>query len=557
VAIPVFQFGTFSDVDLTVFAGAVFSFGGRIHTNGNFFLTAQDGGTTTMTDKVTAVGDFIRQRMQNGLAIAPAGFNGTIRAATAPNTFRSLLINEGSLTDGVGSPPNANWSNISLTTYNGYIRDGGCPPPGPPAQPCPVPDRGTGAKKLQLALVTPGVGGSNPDLVRRPPPGEDINKPVLFGERLYGKVSLRILLSDTPADILNLPTVTGTAPVRLGDDAGAGLTLDWSAAGNAPAGYGPVDATHPPIARSPGVQTVQTAWATPTPGPAPGAATSINVVIPGGGLAGAFHSPGDLGNNGNALIGTIEILNNNAPFPPTHNVYIDCQSITATQFKSCRNHTAANALPVVPNNSFISITEGGVNYVVRTAGAGVVAAGVTVDYNVTSAGGTAAFASNTFWMRSTADNTWSVVTCTGVTSNTNQGGPNPPGSNPRPADYAHCPASRCLTWSFIYKPAKGVKRGPFSAKLTWTAPVEDFDLYILDAKYGDVGHCGASAGSAEYVSVDTPVPGHKYLVVVDEYRSIPDTVHVTVSFPGAPFKAQTPVAPNTVVIFPFACGVPS
>ena len=138
-----------------------------------------------------------------------------------------------------------------------------------------------------------------------------------------------------------------------------------------------------------------------------------------------------------------------------------------------------------------------------------------------------------------------------------QGGPNPPGSNPRPADYAHCPASRCLTWSFIYKPAKGVKRGPFSAKLTWTAPVEDFDLYVLDAKYGDVGHCGASVGNAEYVSVDAPVPGHKYLVVVDEYRSVPDTVHVTVSFPGQPFKAATPVAPTTVGIFEFACGVPS
>ena len=138
-----------------------------------------------------------------------------------------------------------------------------------------------------------------------------------------------------------------------------------------------------------------------------------------------------------------------------------------------------------------------------------------------------------------------------------QGGPNAPGSNPRPSDYARCHAPRCLTWSFVYKPAKGVKRGPFSAKLSWTAPVEDYDLYILDAKYGDVGHCGASAGTAEYVSVDAPVPGHKYLVVVDEYRAIPDTVHVTVSFPGVPFKAATPVAPNTVVIFPFACGVPS
>ena len=138
-----------------------------------------------------------------------------------------------------------------------------------------------------------------------------------------------------------------------------------------------------------------------------------------------------------------------------------------------------------------------------------------------------------------------------------QSGQNPPGSNPRPDDYAKCPKARCLTWTFVYKPAKGVKRGPFSAKLTWTAPVEDYDLYILDTKYGDVGHCGASAGTSEFVTVDTPVPGHKYLVVVDQYRAIPDTVKVQVSFPGAAFKPSVPNAPNSVAIFPFACGVAS
>jgi hypothetical protein len=37
VAIPVFQFGIFSDVDLSFFAGPNFNFGGRVHTNGNLF----------------------------------------------------------------------------------------------------------------------------------------------------------------------------------------------------------------------------------------------------------------------------------------------------------------------------------------------------------------------------------------------------------------------------------------------------------------------------------------------------------------------------------------
>ena len=225
VAIPVFQFGTFSDVDLSLFAGANFTFGGRIHTNANLFLTAQSNGTTTLTDKMTAVSDVIRARMQNNQAIAAAGFNGTLKAATAPGAYRDLLINEGSLTDGVGSAVNTNWPTISLSNYNGYIRNGGCPP----GVGCSNPPRGTGAKPLNLPLIT--VGGSNPDLARRPPVQEDINKPVLYGERLWGKVSLRILLSDTPQDITGLPSVTATAPVRLGDEAAAipiGTTNDWN-----------------------------------------------------------------------------------------------------------------------------------------------------------------------------------------------------------------------------------------------------------------------------------------------------------------------------------------
>ena len=61
VAIPVFQFGTFSSVDLAFFAGPNFGFGGRVHTNGNLFLAQGNGATLTLSGKVTAVLDVIRQ----------------------------------------------------------------------------------------------------------------------------------------------------------------------------------------------------------------------------------------------------------------------------------------------------------------------------------------------------------------------------------------------------------------------------------------------------------------------------------------------------------------
>jgi hypothetical protein len=249
VAIPVFQFGMFSDVDLSFFAGPAFNFGGRVHTNGNLFLAEGGGNTLTLTDKVTAVGDIIRQRMQNGVLLTTSPtHDGTISMATAPNTFRNLLQTEGSLMDGLGSSPNPGWHSISIGAYNGYIRNGGCPTP----TTCSVPPRGTGAKPLNLALLT--VGGTNSDLTRRPQKNEDTNNNVLFGERMFAKkegMSLRILLSDTPTNITNLPSIDTTKqPIPLGEV--LGVAPDWKTA--VPAGFGltAVDATHAPIARSPG-----------------------------------------------------------------------------------------------------------------------------------------------------------------------------------------------------------------------------------------------------------------------------------------------------------------
>ena len=94
VAIPVFQFGMFSDVDLSFFAGPNFDFGGRVHTNGNLFLSQGDGATLTLSDKVTAVKEIIRQRLQNGVSIdTPSTHDGTVSAKASPTTFRSLAAN--------------------------------------------------------------------------------------------------------------------------------------------------------------------------------------------------------------------------------------------------------------------------------------------------------------------------------------------------------------------------------------------------------------------------------------------------------------------------------
>jgi Tfp pilus assembly protein PilX len=233
VAIPVFQFGMFSDMDLAFFAGSDFGFGGRVHTNGNLFLS-QGGGTLTLSDKVTAVKDIVRQYLQNGGSI-DANPTHTATVSMAQGTggpFRDLDRTEGSVVDGLGPAPvyavNPSWYNLSLTTYNAYIRNGA-----------------TGAKKLILPLVT--AGGTNPDLIRRPAAAnENTANVLLYNERDYTKASLRILLSDTAAQITNLPGIAaGSTPLSLE----AGQTGTWP-------GYA-IDATsHPPIAASASTVTV-------------------------------------------------------------------------------------------------------------------------------------------------------------------------------------------------------------------------------------------------------------------------------------------------------------
>ena len=219
VAIPVFQFGMFSETDLAFHAGAEnFSFGGRVHTNGNLFLAATTGSSLTIADRITSVGEVVRTHLPNGLATS-SGYTGNVRVPTTiasnptNNVYRNLAANEGSLTGTIPkttSPNNENptWYGLSTGTYKSNIRNGT-----------------TGAKRLDLPLVADLDNNGQPDaqpieLIRRPaqgPPFENATNPIVYMQRYFAQASLRILLSDTAAEIQSLPTVLPppSAPVAL------------------------------------------------------------------------------------------------------------------------------------------------------------------------------------------------------------------------------------------------------------------------------------------------------------------------------------------------------
>lgn len=220
VGIPVFQFGVFSQTDLSFFPGPPFNFGGRVHTNGNLFLAC--GNMLTLSDKVTAVGEVIRTNLSNGRGTG-GGYNGIVDVTTAPGTgkIRPLAFNEGSLVGTLGSAFNEpTWTNNSIGAYNGNLRNGR-----------------TGARTLVLPI---SQAGAQPiDLIRLPAPNEDVNNPTVYTQRYYSFASLRILLADTPGDIAALPGVTGTAPVPLaGIVPGGGANIPQWATSNGIPGQG-------------------------------------------------------------------------------------------------------------------------------------------------------------------------------------------------------------------------------------------------------------------------------------------------------------------------------
>jgi hypothetical protein len=212
----------------------VFDFGGRVHTNGNLFLAS--GNRVTFRDRVTAVREVIRTHLANGVPTA-VNHNGIVEGITSPGNFRALAVNEGSADFfGVLNPA---WPNISISTYNGNIRNGL-----------------TGARSLQLPLVS--AGATPIDLIRLPEVNEDVTNPQLFTQRFFTSnpgtaeiTSLRILLADNGTEITSLPTVTATQPVFLGNPPGPNGEPALPAPLGVPAGCR-TRAFAPPIAASTG-----------------------------------------------------------------------------------------------------------------------------------------------------------------------------------------------------------------------------------------------------------------------------------------------------------------
>ena len=203
--IPVFQFGVFSDSDLSYFAGPNFNFAGRVHTNGNLFLAEGNGNNLVLDDKVTAVREILRDRLANNF-LTNANYTGEVYVLNQNHGC------DGNIATAIASPnclkfsvPLASWSagiplagvqtnvatwkdtstTVSPTKFGGWIGN----------------NTSLSVQPLSLPFVQ-GANGSAQQIaiIRKAPLGEAPTS-ATGSSREYNKANVRILLASTQADL--------------------------------------------------------------------------------------------------------------------------------------------------------------------------------------------------------------------------------------------------------------------------------------------------------------------------------------------------------------------
>jgi hypothetical protein len=238
--IPVFQFGVFSESDLSFFSGPNFDMVGPVHTNGDLYPFVGPGSTLTFHNQVSAYGNVIRYQLANGYN-PTTNYNGTVYIPTANNgcsttstncvamdTPRGSYSGDASVVGAGGNPPTSGynssyWPTFSNTTTNHEIIN---------ANYSSTTNPGTGAKKLSMPFV--GGGAMAYQIIRRPPSTESATS-ALGTSREYNMAQIHVLLSDDPAELPG--GASDTNNVRLANVTGAsasnayGITMT---AGNYP-----------------------------------------------------------------------------------------------------------------------------------------------------------------------------------------------------------------------------------------------------------------------------------------------------------------------------------
>lgn len=231
--IPIFQFGAFYNDDFELYTPPLFVFKGRVHSNGNIFLTSNTEGIY-FKSKLTAVGELVTDGRKSGAPLTSSETSGNLFVQNASGADKQITNSNGSVTctsqtgnsilvDPTGRnfpykdcQKNPNWDSF-VQQFDGNLQ--------------------IGLKKLTMPLdrlnvnliemIRRGknigdkanIGGSITDVL---PVNEDSK--ILSKERFANKNGIRISLSDSQDKLPQCGNAAGTnCGVKLDGALGASL----------------------------------------------------------------------------------------------------------------------------------------------------------------------------------------------------------------------------------------------------------------------------------------------------------------------------------------------
>lgn len=228
--IPIYQFGMFFEDDLELNRPPLFTFGGRVHTNGNLFITGDSRSGIYFNSKVTAVGEIINDVWKPGTALYDGIDNkGKVFINDASGVQKELLTGEGSVNcasvnAGILTPQilakcakNQNWTQ-QKAKFQGNLE--------------------SSVARLNLPLTKMGI--DLVELVRRgkdigdtqnlngsivPVKAETKDADIIARERFANKTGIRISLSDSQSKLPGCANLTAgsVCGVRLDGPLGSSI----------------------------------------------------------------------------------------------------------------------------------------------------------------------------------------------------------------------------------------------------------------------------------------------------------------------------------------------
>ncbi|HYW74351.1 MAG TPA: hypothetical protein VE961_25235 [Pyrinomonadaceae bacterium] len=200
--VPIFQFGMFSNEDIELHPGPQFTFNGRVHANGNLYLS----GTTTFLSKVTTANELVTDVLRNGFA-HDQSMNIKVGSTMVPLTMGSVTLgpnlsgstsgSRGYFPDAPNGTINSSWDTTSVAAASGTAnRFGG-----------QVLTRTTGGAPLLLPMQL--EGNLTREIIKRMLPSDTT---ILGQSRYHSKAQVRILIDDegnSASDSAGVPTAQG------------------------------------------------------------------------------------------------------------------------------------------------------------------------------------------------------------------------------------------------------------------------------------------------------------------------------------------------------------